>query len=883
MRTLKKALSLVLVLAMVFALAVPGFAADTTKKASDFKDYSKVTNKEAVDVLTAVGVINGNADGTFNPEGSFTRAEAATMITYLTLGKTVANALPVSATKFSDVPATHWAAKYVQYCADAKIVNGVGDGKFDPDAKLTATQWSLMLLGALGYNAKNEGIGGEGWEIATTKLAMKAGVASAEDLTATFNRDMAAKLALNALKADVVEYATNGTNITIGDTTINTGASKATAVEVDAATNAYASAISNATGTTSTKVTVELGEKLYNGKLELKATAPDAFGRPSQAWEYKDKEVASAVSTAALTFKAATSAADVAKALKGYTVKDNTAGTPVVKDMAAKGYTTAAVYTANGATATGLTVTSAKTLPDVITDLIKNGKVVEIYADTNKNITKVVELTYTVDKVSGISETKDGDYRKTQYSATKIGSLGCTYTDPDKTNTVVLTGAVAKGDVVTVLPLNGVTYVYPTTKVSGTQSAFNNGKGTITVASTVYTVGTGVIKTPAVSGGAAAVTVAMADFQNSTVTANYFVDQFGNVVLTDNIESTDYAVIDAVKWTSNSTVLDDKGAAAARLIFADGTTQNVTLKKVNGFTVESGSTAKIDAVDTTSGKVVVSATQGDNTAVFAGQIVTYTKNSDGTYDLTVKTSAAKATTAAAATVVTKGVPAIATISKSADNNTVYIVKTNDAKGAAVYNAYTGYKNVPTVAMATGKTATITYVAPTSGALDYVFIDATAGSNIGDTVAGDVVYIFNKDNYYTEGTGSNQTYVYCDVAVNGVATEKLTVKATNIFTANGLYVVKTNDNGVVTEATVQNTGTTFVKTTLSANAANGIIGTYTYDGTEKVYVIDDNSISEGTAESAQAGDTIYVKVVKDTTHGGSAAENIAVQTMYIVKA
>ena len=59
MRTLKKALSLVLVLAMVFALAVPGFAANTTKKASDFKDYSKVTNKEAVDVLTAIGVING--------------------------------------------------------------------------------------------------------------------------------------------------------------------------------------------------------------------------------------------------------------------------------------------------------------------------------------------------------------------------------------------------------------------------------------------------------------------------------------------------------------------------------------------------------------------------------------------------------------------------------------------------------------------------------------------------------------------------------------------------------------------------------------------------------------------------------------------------------
>ena len=62
MRTLKKALSLVLVLAMVFTLAVPALAVD---KAADFKDYDKVTNKEAVDVLTAIGVINGNADGTF--------------------------------------------------------------------------------------------------------------------------------------------------------------------------------------------------------------------------------------------------------------------------------------------------------------------------------------------------------------------------------------------------------------------------------------------------------------------------------------------------------------------------------------------------------------------------------------------------------------------------------------------------------------------------------------------------------------------------------------------------------------------------------------------------------------------------------------------------
>ena len=155
MRTLKKALSLVLVLAMVFTLAVPALAVD---KAADFKDYDKVENKEAVDVLTAIGVINGNADGTFGADAKFTRAQAATMIAYLMLGKTIADALPTGGSQFTDVPANFWGAKYIQYCANEGIINGYGNGKFGPDDELTSTQWSLMLLGALGYSSKNEGI-----------------------------------------------------------------------------------------------------------------------------------------------------------------------------------------------------------------------------------------------------------------------------------------------------------------------------------------------------------------------------------------------------------------------------------------------------------------------------------------------------------------------------------------------------------------------------------------------------------------------------------------------------------------------------------------------------------------------------------------------------
>ena len=58
MKNLKKVLSLVLALAMALSLMTAAFAAD----ASDYKDYSKVTYKEAVDVMTAAGIFNGGDD-----------------------------------------------------------------------------------------------------------------------------------------------------------------------------------------------------------------------------------------------------------------------------------------------------------------------------------------------------------------------------------------------------------------------------------------------------------------------------------------------------------------------------------------------------------------------------------------------------------------------------------------------------------------------------------------------------------------------------------------------------------------------------------------------------------------------------------------------------
>lgn len=287
MRTLKKALCLVLVLAMVLSLSVSAFAVD---KAADYKDYSKVENKEAVDVLTAIGVLNGNDDGTFGPDGAFTRAQAAKMICYLTLGKTVADALSAGATQFNDVPATHWASKYIQYCANEGIIAGVGDNKFNPEGTLTAAAWAKMLLCALGYDQAAEGLTGTGWEINVTRLAMTAKVATAEELTAAFNRDMAAQLAFNTLKCKLVEYS-GGVEIVGAD------GSKVTV---------------NATRVVSQET---LAEKVFPTLKTVATTKTDAFKRPAVEWKLGSKSIGVYADEPVLTYTTAVKGSDLYKDL----------------------------------------------------------------------------------------------------------------------------------------------------------------------------------------------------------------------------------------------------------------------------------------------------------------------------------------------------------------------------------------------------------------------------------------------------------------------------------------------------------------------------------------------------------------------------------------
>ena len=425
---MKKFLALVLALVMTMSLVTISAGAE------DFTDADKVTYAEAVDVMTAIGVVSGYENGSFNPAGTLTRGAAAKIICNMILGPTTAEALSANDAPFSDVAVDHVFAGYIAYCANEGIISGYADGTFRPAGTLTGYAFMKMLLGALGYDAVNEGYVGTNWSIQVAKRALNIGLNKGLDGdfvgAKALTREEACLYAFNTLKADMVEYA-NDSKITVGDIVIS-NSSKAEVCDA----NEYDGRIDD-------DGDLQFAEQYFT-KLALKKSQADAVGRPAHTWfanVTKDK-IGTYTDTPVLTYT---------EAVKGTVLAD---------DLDEAGIEVAGVtmYRNSKEAFDTLTKDEVKAVLKDKTEITGtgNGILVEVYASDDTLSCIVVVPTYlaqigniTKDKVS----TKSVDERT--ITMTYVDYTGKDVTvkaDPDTAGFDAVYEAVEKGDVVLVKP-----------------------------------------------------------------------------------------------------------------------------------------------------------------------------------------------------------------------------------------------------------------------------------------------------------------------------------------------------------------------------------------------------------------------------------------------
>ena len=130
------------------------FARLLTEKMAADQTYSNTFSDVAkshwaanyIGYMQQFGIITGYADGSFRPDASVTRAEFAAIASRF-------ERLTEGTKSFSDVPSSHWAAKYINFAATRGWVNGYADGTFQPNNSITRAEVAAVTCRLLERNA----------------------------------------------------------------------------------------------------------------------------------------------------------------------------------------------------------------------------------------------------------------------------------------------------------------------------------------------------------------------------------------------------------------------------------------------------------------------------------------------------------------------------------------------------------------------------------------------------------------------------------------------------------------------------------------------------------------------------------------------------------
>lgn len=104
---------------------------DITIKFPDIADDAWYA--QAVNTLASMGIIMGFPDGNFYPNENITRAQFATIVVRFAK-------ISTGSIRFSDVPETHWAYDYINTAANFGWVEGIGNGRFEPERNITRAE-----------------------------------------------------------------------------------------------------------------------------------------------------------------------------------------------------------------------------------------------------------------------------------------------------------------------------------------------------------------------------------------------------------------------------------------------------------------------------------------------------------------------------------------------------------------------------------------------------------------------------------------------------------------------------------------------------------------------------------------------------------------------
>ena len=104
-----------------------------------FSDVESSRHRMAINTLATYDILRGRGDGTFNPTGTLTRAELCAVL-YQAMN------LDASGTaSYADVSETAWYADAVRAVTNAGYMNGVGDGRFNPQGLVTNEQLITVM------------------------------------------------------------------------------------------------------------------------------------------------------------------------------------------------------------------------------------------------------------------------------------------------------------------------------------------------------------------------------------------------------------------------------------------------------------------------------------------------------------------------------------------------------------------------------------------------------------------------------------------------------------------------------------------------------------------------------------------------------------------